>query len=78
MLMLLDYEVASTNTASPIGSSLPWNYVRNVLSIERGDADLCNNLGIPLIGLDINADEDDRLFLLKFNQLTRLKESRRR
>lgn len=76
--MLLDYEVASTNAASPIGSSLPWNYMRNVLGVERGNTDLCNNLGIPLIGLDINADEDDRLFLLKLNQLTRLKESRRR
>ena len=78
MLMLIDSEVASANTAHPVGSSFAWNYGRNVFGVKRGNTDLGDELGVALISFNIDADEDDRGFLLKSGQLTGMEVDGRR
>lgn len=59
--VLLDSQVASLDQTEPVLSTLAGSSVADVPGIKNGEADLCDELGSHLIGLNVDGDEDDIL-----------------
>jgi hypothetical protein len=63
MPVFRDAEMAGTNCLHPVDSTSSGTFCIDICCVKRGDTDLRNEIMVALICLDVDANEDNRIFL---------------